>query len=129
MDGLLHAAWMLAFQMYVDTAEPSWELFPKKISKIHQKLTGLELRHLVSNMRYGASTGIDAWRVADSKALPDMFMNILADLLSTVEETGRWPTGLQRTASKLIGKRLGAKPMELRPICIMSLIYRSWASR
>eukprot|EP00973_Karenia_brevis_P037452 5165337-Karenia_brevis.AAC.1 len=46
-----------------------------------------------------------------------------------VEQLGRWPQALEQAVVTLITKGNGAKPEDLRPISVMSTVYRLWAAR
>jgi hypothetical protein len=52
----------------------------------------------------------------------------LACLLCKVEETGIWPNDLTQGLITLISKGEGTEPTKLRPIGIMSVVYRLWAA-
>ena len=60
-------------------------------------------------------------------ALPDTLLERLVDLLCVVEQTGKWPHDLAQGFISLIPKGEGAEPAQLRPISVMSVIYRAWA--
>eukprot|EP00660_Eupelagonema_oceanica_P019581 gene19581-biopygen10780 len=53
---------------------------------------------------------------------------LLADMFNAVEHTGKWPISLRRSLITLIPKGEGADPLQLRPISVMSPIYRLWAA-
>ena len=71
---------------------------------------------------------MDGWRIAEVKSLPDFFLDRLAVLLNTIEETGVWPQALAQGAVSLIGKGEGAEPLKMRPISVMPVVYRLWAA-
>ena len=73
------------------------------------------------------STGLDGWCVADLLCLPDVLLNWLAELLTVIEQTGRWPRILARGFISLIPKGEGMLPMQQRPLSVLSQIYRVWA--
>eukprot|EP00973_Karenia_brevis_P020126 2761904-Karenia_brevis.AAC.1 len=136
MDRLLHEAWMPIFRMYHNRPEPSWQDFESRYDNyIHRypmvvsDITGKDLRRILQKMRVSAAPGMDGWTVPELRLLPLCLLNCLADLLNIIEETGRWPIGLDRALVSLIGKGEGAKPLDLRPISLMSIIYRTWAVR
>eukprot|EP00973_Karenia_brevis_P003253 447503-Karenia_brevis.AAC.1 len=45
------------------------------------------------------------------------------------EESGKWPVALERALVSLVPKGQGCRPQDLRPISVMSAIYRLWAAR
>eukprot|EP00973_Karenia_brevis_P040424 5586703-Karenia_brevis.AAC.1 len=73
--------------------------------------------------------GLDGWRVDELKVLPRVLLDHLAELLNLIEDTGVWPQALQQCAVSLIPKTGGSGPLDLRPISIMSSLYRLWAAR
>ena len=70
------------------------------------------------------STGLDGWCVVDLLCLPDVLLNWLAELLTVIEQTGRWPRILARGFISLIPKGEGMLPMQQRPLSVLSQIYR-----
>ena len=71
--------------------------------------------------------GLDGWCVADLLCLPDTLLNMLADLLTIVEATGKWPRILARSYVSLIPKGEGMMPMQQRLLSVLSQLYRVWA--
>eukprot|EP00973_Karenia_brevis_P082496 11434733-Karenia_brevis.AAC.1 len=72
---------------------------------------------------------MDGWRVAELKALPLPLLEALAVIFNVIEKRGRWPKALERALVSLIPKGAGSQPQDLRPISVMSAIYRLWAAR
>ena len=132
---LLHETWDPIFQMYSGRAEPDRESFTHRfgryICQCHmemQNLTGKHLRLRLGRMREGQACGIDGWRVAELKRLPLPMLNRLAILMGEIERKGVWPESLQRALVSFIPKGEGSSPAELRPISVMSVVYRLWAA-
>ena len=50
------------------------------------------------------------------------------ELLHIVEDVGVWPGALAHSLISLVTKGEGARPEDLRPISVMPLVYRDWAS-
>ena len=48
--------------------------------------------------------------------------------LNEIERQGVWPESLERALVSLISKGEGDEPADLRPISVMSTIYRLWAA-
>ena len=73
---------------------------------------------------------MEGWRVAELKRLPKPLLNRLAALFNVIEKTSRWPKCLERSLVTLVQKSTGhnTNPEDLRPITVMSAIYRLWAS-
>ena len=63
-----------------------------------------------------------------AEKLPLVFLSRLADFFSLVEDTGTWPASLERAVVSFIPKSDRFAPLDLRPISIMSPIYRLWAA-
>ena len=75
-------------------------------------------------MRGASSRGVEGWSVSELKRLPRPLLDDLATLLNTIELTGAWPAALEEGLVTLISKGEGAHPSALRPITIMSAVYR-----
>ena len=94
-------------------------------------ITGDILRQAIASMPL-SSPGLDAWKVGDLRLLvlyaPWVF-DSLAVLLSDVERTGRWPVSTICGYTTLIpkGDEAPEGPLDLRPITVLSAIYRLWA--
>ena len=71
---------------------------------------------------------MDLWSIKLLKRLPMQYRDKLVELLRTVEKTGLW---LERTAegfTSLVPKgEGGGDPMKLRPLTVLSQVYRIWA--
>ena len=136
MDRLVRDAWLPIFQMYKHQAKPSWKqfhecfgsFFPPRVEMHADRPTGEQLRAALMRMRSTSAPGCDGWRVDELKRLPVQLLDRLADLLDVVEENGVWPAALCEGIVSLITKGEGTSPLKLRPIGVMSVIYRLWAS-
>ena len=49
-------------------------------------------------------------------------------MFHTIEETGSWPSALTVGIISLISKGEGTSPLKLRPVGVMSCVYRLWAA-
>eukprot|EP00973_Karenia_brevis_P066834 9290565-Karenia_brevis.AAC.1 len=76
-----------------------------------------------------SSRGADGWAVVELKRLPVALLDLLAEMLNIVEANGRWPRQLTTAMITLITKGEGSRPDKLRPISVMSAVYRLWAAR
>ena len=63
------------------------------------------------------------------KVLPLPWFDELARILSKVEDLGVWPDGLMDASSTMIPKTDGdSTPLGQRPLCVLPVVYRIWAS-
>ena len=87
---------------------------------------------LVDVVRKKKSTAgcLDGWGWKELKALPPPWFDGLARTLRLVEETGVWPDGLLDAYVAMIPKSGGgdATPLGQRPLCVLPVVYRVWAS-
>ena len=75
------------------------------------------------------TAGLDGWGWRDLKALPLPWFDSLACILRLVEEEGVWPDGLLDAYIAMIPKSDGdATPLGQRPLCVLPVLYRLWAS-
>ena len=73
------------------------------------------------------ATGVDGWAVRDLVHMQPRLWNLLAELLRLVEEVGVWPSRLPEGFIALVPKGEGAGPLQLRPLLVLSVVYRLWA--
>ena len=63
------------------------------------------------------------------KVLPVSWYDELARILTFVEDFGIWPDGLLDACIAMIPKADGdATPLGQRPLCVLPVVYRVWAS-
>ena len=136
MDSILHEAWDKVTRKYADQAEPDPEIFLRKYAPFFwgggrrmqtTPLTGARPRKRFRKMGLRTSTRLVGECVADLLCLPDVLLNWLAELLTVIEQTGRWPRILARGFISLIPKGEGMLLMQQRPLSVLSQIYRVWA--
>ena len=72
--------------------------------------------------------GADSWKVDELKLLPVNMLDRLACMFDLIEEHGSWPQALTKGIVSLISKGEGSEPSKLRPIGLMSCVYRLWAA-
>ena len=91
-------------------------------------LTGQMLADVVR--RKGATAGsLDGWAWRELKVLPVAWFDGLARILAKVEEAGVWPEGLLDAHIAMIPKADGdATPLGQRPLGVLPVVYRIWAS-
>ena len=72
---------------------------------------------------------LDGWGWRELKALPLAWFDALACILRLLEEEGVWPDGLLDAYIAMIPKSDGdATPLGQRPLCVLPVVYRLWAS-
>ena len=72
---------------------------------------------------------LDGWMWRELNALPPPWFDGLARILRLVEEQGIWPEGLLDAYIALIPKSDGdATPLGQRPLCVLPVVNRIWAS-
>ena len=99
---------------------PALQLKPLSISRWRAEL-------LAKNPK--GATGPDGLSRADLLSFPDSLTEQLLALCTTAEETGRWPPQLlEGIVTSLEKTPLAEKVSDYRPICVLSLVYRVWAS-
>ena len=92
------------------------------------RLTGQMLADVVchKSATAGSLDGL-GWR--ELKVLPVSWFDELARILSLVEDTGVWPDGLLDAYIAMIPKTDGdATPLGQRPLSVLPIVYRIWAS-
>ena len=92
------------------------------------RLTGQMLADVVQ--RKGVTFGsLDGWGWRELKVLPLSWYDELARILTKVEDTGVWPDGLLDAYIAMIPKTDGdATPLGQRPLIVLPIVYRIWAS-
>ena len=92
------------------------------------RLTGQMLADIVT--RKSATVGsLDGWGWRELKVLPVAWYDELARILTKVEAVGVWPDGLLDAYIAMIPKTDGdATPLGQRPLSVLPVIYRIWAS-
>ena len=92
------------------------------------RLTGQMLADVVR--RKGATAGsLDGWSWRELKVFPVSWFDELACILTFVEDTGVWPDGLLDAYNAMIPKTDGdATPLGQRPLSVLPIVYRIWAS-
>ena len=92
------------------------------------QLTGQVLADVVQ--RKSATAGsLDGWGWRELKVLPVSWYDGLARILSKVEDIGVWPDGLLDAYIAMILKTDGdATPLGQRPLGVLPIVYRIWAS-
>ena len=134
MDGLAHAAWDPIICRYVNTPEPDVDKFMATYSHLVpnvpmqvEPISSVTLRHGLQHVAVDTATGTDGWSVAHLRRLPTCILESLAKFLNLVEECGQWPSALAKGYISLIPKGEGMQPTSMRPLSVLSNVYRIWA--
>ena len=91
-------------------------------------LTGDMLVEVVRRKKATAGS-LDGWGWRELKALPPPWFDGLARILRLVEEQEIWPEGLLDAYIAMIPKSdRDATPLGQRPLCVLLVVYRIWAS-
>ena len=90
-------------------------------------LTSARLRKRFRKMTVQIATDLDGWCEADLLCLRSALFDMLAQLPTHLESTGRWPRVLARGFVSLIPRGEGMLPMQQRPLAVLSQLYRMWA--
>ena len=92
------------------------------------RLTGQMLADVV--LRKSATAGgLDGWGWRELKVLPVSWFDEVARILTLVEDTGVWPDSLLDACVAMIPKTDGdATPLGQRPLSVLPVVYRIWAS-
>ena len=129
MDELLRAAWGPINRKYAEAPEPDPAAFLARyghhlrwVPMLHKPLTGGYLRKRLRFMHFTA-LGLDGWSLKDLRSLPLRLLDWLAELLTLVEVTGRWPEVLARGYTALIPKPGEEGPIGTSPLIVLSVVY------
>ena len=92
------------------------------------RLTGQMIADVVHHKNVSAG-GLDGWGWREIKVLPVSWFDELARILTKVEDLGVWPDGLLDVYITMIPKTDGdATPLGQRPLSVLPVVYRIWAS-
>ena len=137
MDKLLQEAWLPIFAKHDVTDEP--EPCPRRfldeyghlIKKHKQRLHTINMKELkwaIARLSKHGAGGLDAWKPADVKKLPDRILEMILIIFDVVEDKGVWPSQLTWAGVTLIPKGEGGEPLSMRPITVSPIFYRIWAA-
>ena len=132
MDSAIRTAWKPINKRYGSQPEPLVEkimnTYRQHVKHSEMKarvLTGDVLLQRARKMGLKTANGIDLWSIALLRRLPTPFWDALVELLRMVERTGRWPERVAEGFTSLGTKGEGeGEPMKLRPLIVLSQIYR-----
>ena len=91
-------------------------------------LTGEEL-YEAAVAKKSTAAGLDGWAWNEIKALSLSWFVGLALVLRQIEAAGQWPQGLLDAYIEMIPEAEGGStPLGQRPLCVLPVVYRLWAS-
>ncbi|CAE7714215.1 unnamed protein product [Symbiodinium pilosum] len=94
-----------------------------------EPITAVRWRRALLEKSPHCAPGPDNLSREDLLAFPACLTSQLLDLLNEAESSGRWPQQLLDGIISSLEKVPGAsKVSQYRPICVLSLVYRTWAS-
>ena len=95
---------------------------------VREAWSGETVRLALQAMEKGKAPGLYEWFVHELRELTPTLRECIADLLNAVETQGRWPSSLPGPLGILLPKGGTEDPMDRRPIWLMPMVYRMWAS-
>ncbi len=88
-----------------------------------------DLRYvLTKKLKSNTATGLDGWRPHEFKNLPHCLLLALLDVLDLCEKTGKFHSSFYYSYTTLIPKSFLRTPLSLRPITVLPVPYRVYAS-
>ena len=135
VDELFRKAWM-PFFCRGGEENADWDAFRAVAEGLTRPLDEVQIPPLSRNMLYDAiqkkkpTAGcLDGWGWRGFKALPVVWCDRLASILTLVEEDGIWLDGLLDAYVAMSPKADGdSTPLEQRPLCALPIAHRLWAS-
>eukprot|EP01064_Diplonema_japonicum_P022674 TRINITY_DN326_c1_g1_i7.p1 TRINITY_DN326_c1_g1~~TRINITY_DN326_c1_g1_i7.p1 ORF type:complete len:1215 (+),score=217.14 TRINITY_DN326_c1_g1_i7:1591-5235(+) len=134
MDGMMHEEWDRIFCLYEEGGEPKYQDFKERYGAYIEKnemallpLTGSDLREVLMKKTKKTSPGVDGWRMAELRAMPQVLLDAWAKMFNVIEVSGRWPEALLTALVTLVPKGGEKTPLNHRPITVTSAVYRLWA--
>ena len=137
MDEVIRGARRPVNLRYEHEPEPSVEVFMQHCRQ-YVRSSPMQARHLdgpalqrrANKMGEKIANGMVLWSIKLLKRLPMQHWDKLAELPRTVEKTGVWPKRIAEGFTLLEPKgEGGGDPMKLRPLTVLSQMYRIWAGQ
>ena len=91
-----------------------------------ETITGDQVRNVLQKLKGGKAKGPDGWCPKELAVLPKAWTDRLATFYNQWEARGHWPPAIRRAVIALIAKQGATSEAQLRPIGILSYIYRIW---
>ena len=119
--------WQTDAQVVQQFTQTYAHLIPQQPEQPLPPLTGEMLRQAAARHKSRTAAGACGWRKQELMWLPMTAWNELAYLLQQCEAKHVLPQVMKQTWISMIPKANAAGPMDLRPIGVTSLVYRTWA--
>eukprot|EP00435_Cladocopium_sp_Y103_P023468 s1705_g5.t1 len=130
--------WHSKWDKHRDTDTSRWQVFCDFVDHhVPQPNTDMPLPPItvarwlreVKGKKSRTATGPDGVGKADLLRLPTVLTERLLSMFQRIEQGSPWPPALQLGLITAIEKHINAQtPSAFRPICVLSLVYRTWAS-
>ena len=137
IDHLVRSVWEPIMNRAPTETTPSWQVFVSEFARFIPDVPAFELaplttgrlRTVLNKMSKYSAAGLDNWSVAAVQSLPDLMLGKLCDVFHVIEQSQRWPFSFTSGYFCLIPKpESDNSPSSLRPLSILSVLYRAWAS-
>ena len=137
IDTLIRSVWEPVMNRSPVEPVPQWSDFLSHYSAFipHvppfslRPITVPRLRAVINKMSKHSASGLDHWSVSCLHSLPDSLLDKLCDVYCCIESAQSWPVSLTAGYLCLIPKPdSDGSPASLRPLSILSVLYRAWAS-
>ena len=92
-------------------------------------IQGDQVREVLKKLKSGKAKGPDGWTPRELEALPPKWTDQLARFYNRWEERGARPPSIRSAVVALIEKPGAKSEAQLRPIGILSYIYRIWMAK
>ena len=130
--------WHTKWDRHKNTEPTRWHAFescvnhhvrPPDHDMPYHRITPEQWIHEVRRKKSSTAVGPDGVAKADLLNMPPSMLQKLLDMIWHIENGSSWPRALLTGLITAIEKKPNAcKPSEFRPICVLSLTYRTWAS-
>lgn len=136
IDRSLQEAWNPIFAKYPagetksDEYHAAFSLAPGSYPTSSFSRPTLDDLHYVlrKKLKTNTATGLDGWRPHELKSLPDCLLAALLDVYDLCEQVGRFLSSFYHSYTTLIPKGLARTPLSLRPITVLFVPCRIYAS-
>ena len=136
IDQLLQQAWNPIFAKYPTEENKASEyrhsFYPQNDPSPvfpFPNLTLEDIRYVLSKkLKNNTATGLDGWSPAEIKQLPDCLLLALLDVFGLCEAKGYFPSSFYCSYTTLIPKGPSRTPLSPRPITVLPVPYRIYAS-